>query len=141
VTERGFAAVAVEGAWPDAYRVDEYVRGMGSDRSAEQALSSFSDFPEWMWRNQEVRDLVRWLRDHNASRPPAERVGFYGLDVQDLFGPIDLVNRWLGTADPAAGGAVRHAVRVPRARTGRTTARTRPRPPAGARARRRRATR
>jgi erythromycin esterase-like protein len=107
VAERGFTGVAVEGDWPDAYRVNDYVRGLGTDRSAEEALSSFDDFPEWMWRNAEVRDLVRWLRDHNAARPPAERVGFYGLDVQDLYGPIDLVLKYLDATDAAAAARVR----------------------------------
>ncbi len=105
--ERGFRAVAIEGDWPDAYRVNAYVRGLGADRSAEEALSSFDDFPEWMWRNAEVRDLVQWLRDFNAGRPAAQRVGFYGIDVQDLYGPIDPVLAYLDAADPAAAARVR----------------------------------
>jgi erythromycin esterase-like protein len=107
VAERGFSAVMVEGDWPDAYRVNEYVRGVGTDRTAEQALSSFTRFPEWMWRNAEVRDLVQWLRQHNASRPAEQRVGFYGVDVYGLYSGIDAVLGYLGGADPAAAGRVR----------------------------------
>jgi erythromycin esterase-like protein len=107
VRERGFTGVAVEADWAAAARVNAYVRGLGTDASAEAALGSFTEFPLWMWRNAEVRDLVRWLRAYNAGRPAAEQVGFYGLDVQDLFGSIDPVLRYLDTADPAAAARVR----------------------------------
>src|SRR4051794_22924919 len=38
ITEQGFVAVAVEGDWPDAYRVNRYVRALGSDADGEAAL-------------------------------------------------------------------------------------------------------
>jgi erythromycin esterase-like protein len=53
ITERGFAAVAVEADWPDAYRVNEYVRG-GRHQNALESLDGFRRFPTWMWRNTEV---------------------------------------------------------------------------------------
>ena len=53
IAEAGFNAVAVEADWPDAYRVNRYVRGVSDDTSAEEALSDFRRFPVWMWRNIE----------------------------------------------------------------------------------------
>ena len=35
ILENGFNAVAIEGDWPDAYRVDRYVRGIGSERHGD----------------------------------------------------------------------------------------------------------
>ena len=58
IAEAGFTAVAVEADWPDAYRVNRYVRGASEDRSADQALSDFRRFPVWMWRNAEVAEFV-----------------------------------------------------------------------------------
>src|SRR5437867_12231373 len=60
IDEKGFAAVAVEGDWPDAYRVNCFVRSASDDRTAEAALSGFSRFPRWMWRNAAVSDFVEW---------------------------------------------------------------------------------
>src|SRR5256884_9885417 len=37
----GFAAVAVEADWPDAYRVNRYVRGQTDDRNGREALDGF----------------------------------------------------------------------------------------------------
>lgn len=86
IEEKGFNAVAIEGNWPDAERVNRYIRNMGTDKTAEEALSGFTEFPEWMWRNTEVRDLARWLRTYNDSLPTfARRVGFYGLDLYSPF--------------------------------------------------------
>ena len=67
IEEKGFTAVAVEADWPDAYRVNRYVRGAGDDVDAEEALSDFRRFPRWMWRNTVVVDFVEWLRTHNDA--------------------------------------------------------------------------
>lgn len=41
IEERGFQAVAVEADWPDAYRINCYVRGASEDRSGNAALGDF----------------------------------------------------------------------------------------------------
>ena len=33
-------------------------------------------FPVWMWRNEDVRAFVDWLRAHNADTEPDKRVAF-----------------------------------------------------------------
>src|SRR5438105_3123638 len=60
IAERGFTAVAVEADWPDAYRVNRFVRGGGNDAAAVDALAGFRRFPTWMWRNADVLDFVGW---------------------------------------------------------------------------------
>jgi erythromycin esterase-like protein len=102
ITAHGFSAVAVEADWPDAYRANRYVRGESDDDDAEEALGSFKRFPTWMWRNSVVLDFIGWLRDHNASQPVAGKAGFYGLDLDSLFGSIEAVVQYLDRVDPAA---------------------------------------
>src|SRR5205814_6912325 len=75
IKEKGFTAVAVEADWPDAYRVNRYVRGTTDDADSEEALSGFKRFPTWMWRNADVLDFVGWLREHNDAS--TMKVGFY----------------------------------------------------------------
>src|SRR5438105_4070035 len=85
IQEKGFQAVAVEADWPDASRVNRYVRGRSEDKTSAQALSAFTRFPVWMWRNRNVETFLGWLREHNDSRPEhAAQVGFYGLDLYSL---------------------------------------------------------
>ena len=100
VAEMGFTAIGVEADWPDAWRVNRYVRGVSDDRNADESLSGFKRFPSWMWRNTEVRDFVEWLRDFNRSRPQHLQVGFYGLDLYSLFTSIEAVLKYLDDHDP-----------------------------------------
>src|ERR687885_1670304 len=48
IREKGFTAVAVEADWPDAYRVNCYVRGAGQGPSPQKTLKRFSRFPTWV---------------------------------------------------------------------------------------------
>jgi erythromycin esterase-like protein len=107
IAERGFTAVVVEADWPDAWRVNRYVRGRSDDRDAVAALSGFQRFPAWMWRNAEVRDFVEWLRDFNRGQPATRQVGFYGMDLYSLFGSIQVVLEYLGRVDPDEAGKAR----------------------------------
>ena len=92
IREKGFTAVAVEADWPDAYRVNRYIRGRGSDADAIDALAGFRRFPAWMWRNADVLGFVGWLRAHNEERGAAHpKVGFYGLDLYSLHASIEAV--------------------------------------------------
>jgi erythromycin esterase-like protein len=108
IQEKGFTAIAVEADWPDAWRVNRYVRGAGTDSSAEEALGGFKRFPQWMWRNDDVVELVDWLRGHNAGlaagAPPA---GFYGIDLYSMFASIEAVIRYLEEVDPEAARRAR----------------------------------
>jgi erythromycin esterase-like protein len=107
IAEKGFTAVAIEGDWPSAARVNRYVRGSGTDRSVELALDGFERFPAWMWRNTDVLQFVGWLRRHNDAVPAARRAGFYGLDLYSLFDSIAEVLRYLERADPHAARRAR----------------------------------
>jgi erythromycin esterase-like protein len=107
ITQHRFQAAVIEGDWPDAYRVNRWVRGLDDDGSAAAALAGFERFPAWMWRNTVVRDFVQWLREHNMAQPPWERVGFYGMDLYSLFGSVQAVLHYLDRADPEAAQRAR----------------------------------
>jgi erythromycin esterase-like protein len=102
IREHGFNAVAIEGDWTPIRRLNDYVRGLGSDRSAVEAMRGLTRFPEWMWRNVEFRDFMEGLKALNMARPAEQRVGLYGMDVYDLFESADAVVAYLRGADPAA---------------------------------------
>lgn len=108
IQEKGFKAVAVEADWPDAYRVNRYVRGMSDDPTAEAALQGFDRFPTWMWRNRDVLNFVDWLRQHNDRLPEtSNKVGFYGLDLYSMHGSMTAVLDYLEKVDPEAAKQAR----------------------------------
>jgi len=109
ILEKGFCAVAAEADWPDAYRINRYVRGIGKDAEAIEALGDFKRFPAWMWRNADVLEFVAWLREHNdRAGDPAGKVGFYGLDLYSLHASIAAVLEYLERVDPEAAGRARY---------------------------------
>jgi erythromycin esterase-like protein len=108
IEEKGFTAIAVEADWPDAYRVNRYVRGASDDADADEALSGFKRFPTWMWRNTDVVELTEWMAGYNTALPADRpRVGFYGMDLYSLFTSIDAVIEYLDDVDPEAAQRAR----------------------------------
>jgi erythromycin esterase-like protein/predicted phosphoribosyltransferase len=107
ISEAGFSAVALEADWPDAYRVNRYVRGASDDASAVHALGDFSRFPTWMWRNTDVVAFVEWLRAHNDTQPIEHRAGFYGIDLYSLRTSMHAVLAYLSRVDPEAAKIAR----------------------------------
>jgi len=100
-------AVAVEGDWPDAYRVNRYVLASSVDVGGEHALRGFRRFPTWMWRNEVVAEFVEWLRGFNLGRPAHQRVRFYGLDLYSLGASMEAVIAYLDAVDPEEAARAR----------------------------------
>ncbi len=109
IQEKGFTAVAVEADWPDAYRVNRYVRGVSDDATSTDALGGFQRFPTWMWRNTDVVNFIDWLCEYNSALPQnATKTGFYGLDLYSLYNSIEEVLGYLDKIDPEAAKRARH---------------------------------
>jgi erythromycin esterase-like protein len=108
IREKAFSAVAVEADFPDAYRVNRYVRAEGKDSTANEALSDFQRFPLWMWRNADVLDFVGWLRAHNDGLGINQKIGFYGIDLYSLHSSMEAVLIYLERVDPEAARRARY---------------------------------
>lgn len=96
IVEKGFDAVAIEGDWPDVYRMHRFAKGETEDRTAEEALRGFTRFPLWMWRNAEVGGFLERLHAQGA------RPSIFGLDLYSLHASIDVILDYLEKADPEA---------------------------------------
>jgi protein-L-isoaspartate(D-aspartate) O-methyltransferase len=104
IIEEGFRFVAIEADWPDAARVDHYVRHFEYPPSE---WTAFARFPSWMWRNNEVRDFVSWLRKHNGTMEKNRRIAFHGLDLYSLYDSIRSVLNYLDEVDPSSAKVAR----------------------------------
>ena len=104
IERKGFSFIAIEGDWPDAARVDHYVRHAEYPPSE---WTAFARFPVWMWRNQEVREFVDWLRARNTGLEPGKRVAFHGLDLYSLYNSIRSVLGYLDEIDPGTARVAR----------------------------------
>lgn len=105
IEKHGFTIVAVEADWPDASRIDAYVRHHGKrPRRGE----SFVRFPTWMWRNAEVLEFADWLRNYNETKIGEQQASFHGLDVYSLSESMHAVVSYLDKVDPAAAARARY---------------------------------
>jgi erythromycin esterase-like protein len=104
IIKKGFCFISIEADWPDAARVDHYVRHFQYPPSE---WTAFARFPTWMWRNNEVRDFVSWLRKYNDTVQRDQRVAFHGLDLYSLYVSIRSVLNYLDEVDPDSAKVAR----------------------------------
>jgi len=104
IKEKGFSFIAVEGDWPDCFKVNKYIKGFFDlNKDAFDVLHSFNRWPTWMWANKEMVELVEWLKKHNDNVDinMQNKVGFYGLDLYSLWESMEEIIRYLDKMDPS----------------------------------------
>lgn len=96
ITEKGFTFLAVEGDWPACQAVNRYIKGYDNkSTNAREVLKSFDRWPTWMWANEEMVDLIEWLKEYNGKQTSDKKVGFYGVDVYSLWESMDEIIMYL----------------------------------------------
>jgi erythromycin esterase-like protein len=103
IEEKGFNLIAVEGDWPDCYRLNRYIKNYpGAGKNAFEVLKEFNRWPTWMWANWEMVALAEWLYSFNKTLPANKKTGFYGLDVYSLWESMQSIMQYLKRTDPGA---------------------------------------
>ncbi len=103
IERKGFSFIAVEGDWPDCYRLNRYIKNYpNSGSSAFDVLHAFNRWPTWMWANWETVALAEWLREYNDKQRETHKIGFYGLDVYSLWESFESIIEYLDKKDPIA---------------------------------------
>jgi erythromycin esterase len=112
IQEKGFTFIAVEGDWPDCYKINRYVKGYkDAGENIRDVLHNFDRWPTWMWANWEVAALAEWLKEYNQQLPANKKVGFYGLDVYSLWDSMYAMVDYLEKEDPKAAQSVKKAIK------------------------------
>ncbi|MEU5975807.1 erythromycin esterase family protein [Streptomyces sp. NPDC047315] len=106
VQRDGFRVFSLETSWSAGARLDAYVtRGEGDLRQImrEEFQFSFED-----WNNEEFLALFTWMREHNRTAAPGERVRVMGNDIADVNrSQYDRVLRWAEEHRPALAPELR----------------------------------
>ncbi len=100
IENHGFSFIAVEGDWPDCWRLNRYIE-TGNGKSAKEVMKSFNRWPTWMWANEESERLIEWMKVHGGH--------FYGLDVYSLFDSIEVVRAYARRLSPALASSLMEA--------------------------------
>lgn len=111
IKEKGFSLIAVEGDWPDCFKINQWVKGLGStNEPISDILHQFKRWPTWMWANWEIAALAEWLKNHNNNVAQEKKIGFYGLDVYSLWESMEIIVDYLEKEDPATAKYAREAI-------------------------------
>ncbi len=112
IEEYGFNFVLVEGDWNASWQVNKYVKQLpGAPESVRDALRTFNNrWPHWMWNNEEMLELITWMRERNERLPESERAGFYGMDVYSFWDSIDAVARVTDKLDESDASVIEEAL-------------------------------
>lgn len=112
INELGFNFVAVEGDWPDCYKINRYIKDYKkAGLNALEVLNQFERWPTWMWANWEMKAFTEWLKQHNQGKAHNQQAGFYGLDVYSLWDSILSIIAYLDKVDPEAANNARQAAK------------------------------
>ncbi len=111
IQEKDFSFIAVEGDWPDCYKINRYIKGYSdAGNNIADVLKNFDRWPTWMWGNWEIAALAEWLKDYNAGLPVNKKIGFYGLDVYSLWDSMKAMMHYLENEDQQAARSVKKAI-------------------------------
>src|SRR5689334_18339220 len=58
IKEKGFNFIAVEGDWPDCYRINRFIKHYEDHKDPLRVLTQFHRWPTWMWANWEIAALA-----------------------------------------------------------------------------------
>ena len=104
-TQMGFTIFSIEANMPEAYRLNDYVLN-GTGDPAQLLRGMYF----WTWNTEEVLDMIRWMREFNASGKG--RVQFTGFDMQTTPVAAEIVRAYVQRVDPAYEPTVREAAVV-----------------------------
>ncbi|MFO7719904.1 MAG: erythromycin esterase family protein [Gillisia sp.] len=111
IQEKGFTLIAVEGDWPDCYKINQWIKEDTNEKAIQDVLMEFTRWPTWMWANWEIAALATWLKEFNAALAYDKKIGFYGLDVYSLWESMDQIVDYLEKEDPDTAVLAKEAVR------------------------------
>lgn len=103
IKEKKFTLIAIEGSWPHVNSLNQYIHSL-VPITAFQVMEVFSQYPDWVWKNKEMLDLIRWLREHNSRMGNSNlKVSLYGMDIYGIKRSQELVIEYLKkVSTPAA---------------------------------------
>lgn len=109
ILEKGFSFIAVEGDWPDCYKINKWIKDPEDHQNIKDVLAEFKRWPTWMWANWEIAAFATWLKQHNSGIPDKDKIGFYGLDVYSLWESLEIMVDYLEKEDPETSKLAKNA--------------------------------
>lgn len=86
VEEMGYRVFVMEANQPECMAINDYIM-YGKGDPAEALMGIYF----WTWNTNEVLDMIKWMRNYNIGKADADKVKFYGCDMQTAKVAAELV--------------------------------------------------
>lgn len=107
VSECGYKAVAFEATYGGGLFINDYVRyGKGNFDSV------FLKLEFRVYNYQEIKDIIKWMRDYNNNKKEDEKISFYGFDMQTFYGPIQYLDQEINASSFAGKDEFNRIIQV-----------------------------
>jgi len=95
VQEQGVKVFGIEATYAGCLYINDYIReGIGTLDSV------LSRMEFWTWHTQEVKELIKWMRDYNINKQDADKISFYGFDMQSIDAPANYLRDYIKLKHP-----------------------------------------
>lgn len=95
VTYHDVRLFGIEANFAACYDINQYV--LTGEGNAKEALFKIG---YWVWKTQEVLDLIEWMRLYNSTQPNERKVQFYGYDMQSASASVEWLECYLTKVFP-----------------------------------------
>ncbi len=96
VENYGFKAFGFEADMGESIYIDRYItKGEGN---LENIMTTKMHF--WTWRTQEVKDLLKWMRQYNIGKSEDSKIHYIGFDSQFITYQPDLILEYFNRVKP-----------------------------------------
>lgn len=95
VTHHDVRLFGLEAHFSEAVVINDYVVD-----GAGESVDVIDELNFWIWKTEAFRDLIEWMREFNRDRPPADRIKFFGIDMQSTKAPAAEISTFLQQTDP-----------------------------------------
>lgn len=90
VQEHGVKVFGIEATYAGCLYINDYItEGIGNLDSVLNRLEF------WTWHTQEVKELIKWMRDYNVNKQDADKIFFYGFDMQSIVAPTNYLHDYI----------------------------------------------
>lgn len=96
VTECNYKVFGIEASYGGCSYINDYI---SSGKGSIDSVMFYFDF--WTWRTQEVKELIVWMKNYNEGKAEADKIVFYGFDMQNFYSPLQYMSDFFKRDQPA----------------------------------------
>lgn len=83
IQEQNYNIILFETDWFNLYNVNKYINNNSDTTNVEDVLVNINNFPEWLWKNNIIIELIEWLKVYNNLTN--KKIYLLGLDCYLLI--------------------------------------------------------